>query len=417
VNYNINEIRTHFPSLQSGAVFFDNPGGTQVCQEVIDAVSNYYKTANANTHGAFATSQRSDAIIAQARDAFSDFLNAHSSNEIIFGPNMTTLTFNISRALGRHLNTGDEIIVTHLDHDANISPWLALEERGAIVRRVDIHPDDCTLDMAGFEKHLSTNTKIVAVGGASNAVGTLNDLKTIIGLAHRAGAIVFVDAVHLAPHAPIDVQDLDCDLLACSVYKFYGPHLGVLYGKSDLLEQLRAYKVRPADNQPPDKFETGTQNHEGIAGALAAVNYLAALGDQYGASFASQFKSFSGRRLCLKTAMLAIKAYEKDLFVRLMTGLRKISDITIYGITDFARFDYRTPTVAFTLNGKTPRGVAEYLGRDGSRIYVWDGNYYALALMERLGLEEHGGAVRVGLAHYNTAEEVERFLSAMRGMQ
>ena len=412
MNYDITEIRSHFPSLQSGAIFFDNPGGTQVCQEVIDAVSDYYRTANANTHGAFATSQRSDAIIARARDAFADFLNAHSPNEIVFGPNMTTLTFSLSRALGRQLNAGDEIIVTHLDHDADISPWLALEERGAIIRWVDIHADDCTLDMAEFEKHLSTRTKIVAVGGASNAVGTLNDLKTIIGLAHMAGAIAFVDAVHLAPHAPIDVQDLDCDLLVCSAYKFYGPHLGVLYGNYDLLEQLRAYKVRPADNQPPYKFETGTQNHEGIAGALAAVNYLASLGEKYGAPVAAQFKSFNGRRLSFKVALAGIKQYEKDLFIRLMRGLREIPGVTIYGITDFARFDYRTPTVAFTLDGKTPRQVAEYLGR--GNIYVWDGNYYALALMERLGLEEHGGAVRVGLAHYNTAEEVERFLAVLK---
>ena len=228
MNYNVNEIRTHFPSLQSGAVFFDNPGGTQVCQEVIDAVVHYYETSNSNTHGAFATAQRTDEVIAAGRTALADFLNARSSNEIVFGPNMTTLTFSISRALGRLIQPSDEIIVTHLDHDADISPWLALEELGAVVKWVDIHPDDCTLDMADFEKHLSTKTKIVAVGGASNAVGSLNDIKTIISLAHMAGAIVFVDAVHLAPHEPIDVQALNCDLLACSVYKFHGPHLGVL---------------------------------------------------------------------------------------------------------------------------------------------------------------------------------------------
>ena len=235
MNYDINEIRSHFPSLASGAIFFDNPGGTQVSQEVMNAMIAYYTTANANTHGAFATSQRTDETIAQGRAALADFLNARSSNEIIFGPNMTTLTFNIARALDRWLNPGDEIIVTHLDHDADISPWLALAERGATIKWVDIHADDCTLDMADFERHLSTKTKIVAVGGASNAVGTMNDLKTISALAHMAGALVFVDAVHLAPHAPIDVQDLDCDLLACSVYKFYGPHAGVLYGKLDLL--------------------------------------------------------------------------------------------------------------------------------------------------------------------------------------
>ena len=412
MNYNITKIRSHFPALDTGAIFFDNPGGTQVCQEVIDAIVDYYTTMNANTHGAFATSQKSDALIAEARNAFADFLNARSPNEIVFGPNMTTLTFNISRVLGRYIDEGDEIIVTHLDHDADISPWLALEERGATIRWVDVHTNDCTLDMADFEKHLSTKTKIVAVGGASNAVGTMNDLKTVISLAHMAGAIVFVDAVHLAPHAPIDVQDLDCDLLACSVYKFYGPHLGVLYGKYDLLNRLQAYKVRPADNVPPYKFETGTNNHEGIAGALAAVNYLASVGDKYGAAFASQFKSFSGRRLHLKTAMAAIKQYEKDLFIRLMTGLREIPGIHIYGIADLKRFDYRTPTVAFTIEGKTPREIAEYLGRQN--IYVWDGNYYALALMLKLDLENHGGAVRVGLGHYNTAEEVDQLLDALK---
>jgi len=410
--YNVDEVRSHFPALQSGATFFDNPGGTQVPQQVIDAVGDYYKTSNSNTHGAFATSQRTDAVLAEGRAALADFLNARSPSEIVFGPNMTTLTFNLSRAIGRLLDEGDEIIVTRLDHDADISPWLALEERGAIIRWVDIHPDDCTLDMADFEKHLSTKTKVVAVGGASNAVGSLNDLKTIIPLAHMAGALVFVDAVHLAPHEPIDVQDLDCDLLACSAYKFYGPHLGVLYGKSDLLNRLPAYKVRPSGNLPPDKFETGTANHEGIAGVRAAIDYLASVGEKYGAPYTAQFQAFKGRRLQLKTALAAVKAYERDLFTRLIHGLRDIPGAHIYGITDVARFGYRTPTVAFTLPAATPREIAERLGRE--RIYVWDGNYYALALMERLGLEGHGGAVRVGLAHYNTAAEVDRFLDVLR---
>jgi len=412
MTYNVNEIRSHFPSLATGTIFFDNPGGTQVPQEVIDAVDDYYTTANANTHGAFATSQRSDALLAEAHAALADFLNANSPDEIVFGANMTTLTFNIARALGRLLQPGDEIIITHLDHDADISPWLALEERGAVIRWVDIHPDDCTLDMSEFEKHLSTKTKIVAVGGASNAVGTINDLKTIIPLAHMAGAIAFVDAVAWAPHAPIDVQALDCDLLACSVYKFYGPHVGVLYGKYDLLDQLQAYKVRPADNQPPHKFETGTLNHEGIAGSLAAVNYLASVGEKYGGDFAALYQSFAGRRLNLKTAMSTIKQYEMDVFKHMMRGLRELPGIQLYGITDFARFDYRTPTIAFTHASKSPREIAEILGRQN--ICVWDGNYYALALMERLQLEEHGGAVRVGLGHYNTIEEVNRFLDAMR---
>lgn len=410
--YNLTEIRSHFPSLNKGAIFFDNPGGTQVCREVIDAVSNYYLTANSNTHGAFETAHRTDAIIAEARAALADFLNARSPSEIIFGPNMTTLTFGIARALGRWLDEGDEIIVTRLDHDANIAPWLALEERGVVIKWVDIHPDDCTLDMADFEKHLSTKTKIVAVGGASNAVGSLNDLKTIVPLAHMAGAFVFVDAVAFAPHMPIDVQDLDCDLLACSVYKFYGPHLGVLYGKRDLLDRLAPYKVRPSSKETPDKFETGTQNHEGIAGALAAVNYLASVGEKYGAAFATDWAGFSGRRLHLKTALAAIQVYERDLFTRLMHGLSQVRGIEMYGITDYGRFAYRAPTIAFNVPGRAPRDIAQKLA--DAQIYVWDGNYYALALMERLGLEAQGGAVRVGLAHYNSPEEVEKFLDVLR---
>lgn len=409
--FTADKIRSHFPSLQGGAVFFDNPGGTQAPQEVIDAASNYLKTSNSNTHGAFATSQRTDEIIQKARIAMADFLNAPSLNEIVFGANMTTLTFQLSRSLGRILKPGDEIIVTRLDHDANIAPWLALEEHGAVIKWVDIYPEDCTLNMSDMQKHLSKKTKVVAVGYASNAVGTINDLVKIIDMAHDVGALVFVDAVHYAPHGPIDVQALNCDFLAYSAYKFYGPHVGVLYGKYDLLDRLDAYKVRPAENQPPEKFETGTLNHEGLAGVIAAIDYLASLGKNYSGEFVPNFKSFNGRRLLLKTAMAAIQSYERELFSHLMSGLLKIRNVRIFGITDPARFDERTPTVAFTMDGYTPIEIAQRLGNKD--IYVWDGNYYALAVMERLGLEEHGGAVRVGLAHYNTAEEVDRFLSVL----
>lgn len=412
MTFSADEIRSHFPSVATGDVFFDGPGGTQVPQQVIDALVHYYQTSNSNTHGPFATSRRTDAVISEGRAALADFLNAPSPDEIVFGPNMTTLTFNLSRAIGRTLNPGDEIILTRLDHDADISPWLALEERGAVVKWIDIHPEDCTLNLADLERQLSRKTRIVAVGGASNAVGTINDVATIVKRAHAAGALVFADAVHLAPHVPIDVQALDCDFLACSVYKFYGPHLGVLYGKRELLEHLPAYKVRPAPNGPPDKFETGTQNHEAIAGACAAVDYLAWLGATFGQPLADRFGSFQGRRLHLKTAVATIQAYERNLFTGLMEGLKEIPAITIYGITDSARFDSRTPTVAFNIQGHTPQAVAKTLGEEG--IYVWEGNYYAPVLMERLGLEEHGGAVRVGLAHYNTAAEVDRFLQVMR---
>ncbi len=412
MKYDINAVRANFPSLQAGAIFLDNPGGTQVAQSVIDAMREYFLTANANTGGAFATSSRTDEMIADARRAFADFFNAPSPNEIVFGANMTSLTFNVARALGRNLTRNDEIIVTHLDHDANIAPWLALEERGAVVKWVDIHRDDCTLDMADFEKQLSNKTKIVAVGLASNAVGTVNDVRTIVDLAHMAGALVYVDAVHFAPHFPIDVQAVNCDFLVCSAYKFYGPHLGILFGKHALLERFTAYKVRPAHDEPPEKWEVGTQNHEGIAGARAALDYLASLGEKFGGEYAKEFREMSERRLQFKAGMSVMRVYEKNLFIQLMNGLREIDGIEIYGIQEAARFDYHAPTVAFNLRGIHPRAVAEKLA--SANINVWSGNYYALALMERLGLEDKGGAVRVGLAHYNTKEEVDSLIGQLQ---
>jgi cysteine desulfurase family protein (TIGR01976 family) len=405
-------IRSHFPALQSSTIFLDNPGGTQVTQTVIDAIRDYYLTANANHGGAFPTSARSDAIVYQARLAFADFLNAATPDEIVFGPNMTTLTFHLSRALGRTLAPEDEIVVTRLDHDSNISPWLTLQERGVNIKWVDIHKDDCTLDLADFEKQLSTKTRVVAVGLASNAVGSVNPVRTIADLAHMANALVYIDAVHYAPHFPIDVQALNCDFLVCSAYKFYGPHLGVLYGKYEQLDRLEAYKVRPSPNDPPEKFETGTQSFEAIAGGRAAVDYLASLGERYGREFKREYDGFEARRLNLKAGLSAVHEYEKNLFTRLMKGLEELPGIAFYGITDVGRFDYRAPTVAFNLEGHAPRSIAAELG--AANINVWDGNYYAPVLMERLGLEGHGGAVRVGLAHYNTVEEVDRFLEVMK---
>lgn len=406
-------VRSHFPSVQnSETIFFDNPGGTQVTQTVIDAVAEYFLTANANHGGVFPTSERNDEMIQRARGAFADFLNAARPEEIVFGPNMTTLTFSMARALGRWLHAGDEIIVTRLDHDANIAPWVALEERGVVIKRVDIHLDDCTLDLADFEKQLSEKTRIVAVGLASNAVGSVNPVRTIADLAHMAGAFVYADAVAYAPHFPLDVQELGVDFLACSAYKFYGPHLGILYGKHEHLERLQAYKVRPSENVPPYKFETGTPTFENIHAAAAAVNYLASVGEKFGAPFADDYRAFAGRRAHLKTGLRAIQQYEKNLFVRLMNGLRALPNIRVYGITDLARFDSRAPTAAFNFDGQHPRDVAAKLGKQN--INVWDGNYYALALMERLDLERTGGAVRVGLAHYNTSEEIEQLLQALR---
>lgn len=413
------ELRREFPALQQTEggrplVFMDGPGGTQVHGSVISAMQRYLTEANANFHGAFLFSQRTDETIINARRALADLLNASRPEEIVFGPNMTSLTFTISRAIGRTLSPGDEIVVTRLDHDANIAPWLALEERGAVIRHVDFDPDDCILDMAGMEAAITPRTRLVALGYASNAVGTINDVARVVELAHAAGAWVYVDAVHYAPHGPIDVQALGCDFLVCSVYKFFGPHLGALYGRYELLEKLPAYKVRPADDDPPHKFETGTQSFEAMAGATAAVDYLASVGSRFGGEFASGFPGFGGRRLNLKMGMAAIRAHEQDRCRELVAGLEGITGMRIYGITDPDRFGERVPTVAFRLEGLPPREIARRLSE--TNIFVWDGNFYALAVTERLGLEGRGGLLRVGLAHYNTAEEVDLLLDVLADM-
>ena len=409
----VTQVRAQFPALTSGAVFFDNPGGTQVAGRVVERMSDYLLRTNANHGGAFKTSAESDAVVHEAHAAVADFLNAASPDEIIFGANMTTLTFAMSRALGRRLNPGDEIVVTRLDHDANISPWLLLaEDRGATVRWVDLRPQDCTLAMNDFEAQITERTKIVACGYASNAVGTINDVRLVVELAHAAGALCYVDAVQFAPHGPIDVRALGCDFLVCSAYKFFGPHVGALYGRYELLEELTAYKVRPAPAEPPGKFETGTGNFEGYAGVLGALEYLEWVGETFGAGYAREFSGrFKGRALKLKQAMSAVRDYERELSQALLDVLEETPGVTIHGISDRRRLAERVPTVSFTLKGHHPRQVAEALNKAG--IYVWDGNYYALAVTTRLGLEESGGMVRVGPAHYNTVQEVEQLGQAL----
>jgi cysteine desulfurase family protein (TIGR01976 family) len=400
--------RAQFPALAQKVnghpvIFFDGPGGTQVPQRVIDSMRDYLVRSNANTHGAFATSQRSDEIIATAHSAVADLLGC-DADEVVFGPNMTTLTFALSRALGRELGPGDEVVVTRLDHDANVAPWVALEERGAVIRTVDIHVEDCTLDMADLGGQITERTRLVAVGYASNAVGTINDVAEIVRLAHAVGARAFIDAVHYAPHGSMDVRALDCDFLACSPYKFFGPHTGALYGKREHLARLRPYKVRPASDQIPDRWETGTQNHEGLAGVAAAIDYLADLGRR-------AVPAVTTRRAALLAAYEAIRPYELSLATRLIAGLLEIPGLTFYGIRDPARFDRRVPTVAIRISGRTPRELAEFFGVRG--IFTWGGNYYALNLTERLGVESSGGMLRIGLVHYNTADEVERLLGAL----
>ena len=405
----LTRVRAQFPSLSQTvngqpAVFLDGPGGTQVPQRVIEAISDYLKNSNANTCGAYATSRRTDAVIANARAAMADFFGCEK-DEVVFGPNMTTLTFAISRSLGRELGPGDEILLTHLDHDANVSPWRALEQRGVTIRFAEINEDDCTLNLADLAQKISSRTRVVAVGYASNAVGTINEVKEIVRLAHQKGALAYIDAVHYAPHGPIDVRALDCDFLVCSSYKFFGPHMGILYGKREHLQRLQPYKVRANTNAVPNRWEWGTLNHECIAGITACVDYLADLGRMVD-------PAASTRRAALLAAYGAIQQHEHALVEILIRGLLTIPGLKFYGIRDVGKLDRRCPTVAVRIAGHTPLELATKLGERG--FFTWDGNYYALNLTERLDVEKDGGFLRIGLAHYNTAEEVQRFLSALR---
>jgi cysteine desulfurase family protein (TIGR01976 family) len=413
----ITYVRSQFPALAQTvnghpAVFLDGPGGTQVPQRVIDAISDYLCRDNANTCGAYATSRNTDAMLADARAAMADFLHC-DADEIVFGPNMTTLTYAMSRALGRDLGPGDEILVTRLDHDANVSPWLALEEKGVTIRWAEIHEDDCTLDLADLASKINDRTKLVAVGYASNAVGTINPVREVVRLAHDAGALAYVDAVHYGPHGLIDVAALDCDFLVCSTYKFFGPHMGVLFGKREHLQRLRPYKVRPLTDTIPNRWEWGTLNHECIAGITACVDYLADLGRRASPQARPQA---APRRAAIVAAFEAIHHYEHRLMERLIAGLVKIPGVKIYGITDPARFEERCPTLALRVVNQTadqtPLALATKLGDRG--FFTWDGNYYALNLTERLDVERSGGFLRIGLVHYNTAEEVDRLLAALR---
>ncbi len=420
-------IRAQFPALAQTvnghpAAFLDGPGGTQVPQRVIDAISDYLRHDNANTGGAYSTSRHTDVMIAAARAAMADFLHC-GPDEVIFGANMTSLTFMISRAIGRELKPGDEIVVTRLDHDANVSPWLAMaEDRGVTVLWAEIHDENCTLDMDDLASKINAKTKLVAVGYASNAVGTINPVKEIIQLAHKVGALAYIDAVHYAPHGLIDVAELDCDFLVCSTYKFFGPHMGVLFGKREHLQRLRPYKVRPNTNAIPNCWEWGTLNHECIAGIAACVDYIEDIGRDRashptktalgGAASSGNVGQKTERRTAIEAAYQAIHEHESALLKRALTGLQKIPGAKIYGITDPARMNERCGTLAVRIDGHTPLELASKLGERG--IFTWDGNYYALNLTEHLDVEKSGGFLRIGLVHYNTTEEVDRLLAALR---
>jgi len=421
-------VRPQFPALTAlhdgrPVIFLDGPGGTQVPQRVIDAVAGYYRETNANVHGAFATSVRSDAIVEEAHAAVADLLGASSPAEVKFGQNMTSLTFALSRAVGRVLRPGDEVVISRLDHEANRGPWIAAAaDAGAVVREIDVDPVTCTLDAGSLDAALSERTRLVAVGLASNAVGTINPVAEIGRRAHAAGAWLFVDAVHYAPHGPLDVAALGADFLACSAYKLFGPHVGVLWGRAQIMDSLPAYKVRPAT----DHWETGTQNHEGIAGTLAAVEYLADLGERFGGAVGAGAGADAGagagavppgvagagRRARILAGMRAIEAYEREVSARVLAGLARIPGLTVHGLADPGRAGERTPTFAVTLAGWTPRGVAEALAARG--INAWDGDFYATTLVEDLGLAPSGGVVRLGMVHYTTFDEVDRLMGTLR---
>ena len=406
-------IRPQFPALRRPEIFLDNPGGTQMVRASLERIERCLVETNANHGGLFATSRKMDETVAEARQAMADFLHASRPEEIVFGANMTTLTYTISRALGKTFNKGDVIVVTHLDHDGNIAPWLQLaEDRGCRVRWVDFHREDGTLDLEDMQRAIAEKPRLVAVGYASNALGSINPVGQIVEWAKAAGALTYIDAVQYAPHAPIDVQALGCDFLVSSAYKFYGPHAGVLYGRYELLDSLPAYKVRPAPEDPPDKFETGTGNFEAIAGMLGVLEYFEWLGQTFGEEYYEPLAGrYSGRALRQKQAMHALQTYDQQLSSALLKTLQQVPGLKLYGILDEGRLAERVPTFSFTVPGFTPAEVAQRLGDE--HIYVWNGNFYALEIARQYGVEEQGGFVRVGAVHYNTMEEINRLGEAL----
>ncbi|MBI2238095.1 MAG: cysteine desulfurase-like protein [Actinobacteria bacterium] len=404
-------LRARFPALSRTVhgrpcAFLDAPGGTQVPDTVIEAIAGYLRTSNANVHGAFVTSAETDRLIEEAHGAAADLLGC-DPGEVVFGPNATTLLFAVSRSIARTLRPGDEVVVTRLDHDANIRPWvMAAEDAGATVRWVDVRDDDVTLDLDSFDAALTERTRIVAFTLASNAVGTVTPAAELADRAHQVGALVVCDAVHHAQHRLVDAGAIGADLLVCSPYKIFGPHLGILFGRRELLEAWRPYKVRPASDEVPDRWETGTQNHEGYAGFVAAVEYLAAIAPTVHLGW-----PVVGRRANVVAGMEAVRAYETTLSGRFLEGLAGLPHVRLYGLRDPDRVDERTPTFAVRVADRHPAETAKELGERG--IFVWDGDYYAIELMERLGLQDSGGAVRIGFCHYNTAEEVDRVLEEL----
>ena len=417
MTYNLAAIRERFPALaiqDDGVprIYFDNPAGTQVPLSVAEAMNRCMFEASANLDGVFRTSIAADQVVLDARLAMADFLNAPSEEEIVFGQNMTSLTFHISRSIGRYFNEGDEIILSRMCHDGNVYPWVLMaRDHGLKVKWLPFDTKTYEFDLDVLDELLTERTRLVCVGGASNLTGTLNDVRAIAGKARAAGAWTYVDAVQSAPHVSTDVQDIGCDFLVCSAYKFFGPHQGILWGRREILEALEPYKLRPADDEIPWRFETGTQSHEGMAGVEAAVDYFAQIGQSMAQDHAGKYSGFSGRRKHVHAAMDLLFAYEKELAARLIDGLQTFSGVTIRGVSDSAALDRRVPTVSFTATGKAPRDIAKALAE--RNIFAWSGHNFAVEVVRALGLEESGGVVRIGPVHYNSAEEIDTLLEAL----
>jgi len=412
----IDEIRSRFPALRRThgthpVAYFDGPGGTQVPGEVPVAMADYLFNRNANAHWAFPTSAETERVRHQAREAVADLLGARAE-EIVFGPNMTTLTYQLSRALGRELSPGDEIVVTELDHHANVDPWKALaKERGATIRTLPLIPETGTLDLERFPELLGPRTRLVALGAASNALGTLTDVAPLARLAREAGALVFVDAVHLAPHRRIQVDELNCDFLACSPYKFYGPHMGVLWLRGDLLQELDVPKLEPAPNEGPERFESGTVSAEGMAGTTAAVDFLAGLGAEGGSLGKHHHADADARPALLDQVFRELVPREGALLERLWNGLAAIPSVRLYGPSPSQD---RAPTLSFTVEGVSPREVSSRLA-DEQGAFLSHGDFYALTLIRRFGLEPEG-MIRAGISVYTTAEEVDRVVAGVEAI-
>ncbi len=407
--FNLDAVRAQFPALAitdngKRRIYFDNPAGTQVPSCVAEAMSRCLLETNANVGGYFPSSHAAGSVVTSAREAMADFLNASSPDEIVFGQNMTTLTLHMSRSIGRLLKPGDDIVLSRMDHDANVWPWVLLaRDLDLNIKWLPFNAETFEFDPDALAGVLTDRTRLVCVGGASNLTGTLNDVASLCGQAKDAGALTFIDGVQSVPHVATDVQAIDCDFLVCSPYKFFGPHQGVLYGRHAVLEQLEAYKVRPAPTAVPECFETGTQSHEGFAGITAAIDYFARIGESVAGA--------NSRRDALRDAMTELFAYEKSLASHLVNGLLEIDGVTVQGITLAAALDRRVPTVSFTHDRARPADIAQALAREN--IFVWNGHNYAVEVAKTLGLYETGGVVRVGPVHYNSTQEIDELLDIL----